>query len=208
MVQISRWDPLKDHLGVMHGFAELIHRAAPADAQLLLVGPNVMAVADDPEGPATLNQVITAWRGLSHGDRRRVHLACLPMSDTDENAAIVNALQRHAAVVVQKSLREGFGLTVTEAMWKGRPILASAVGGIQDQIVDGVHGLLLPDPTDLTAFGAALRRLLEDRPFAELLGWNAHERARDEYLGVRHLIQYEQLMQRIEGSPPHLQQVA
>jgi len=67
---------------------------------------------------------------------------------------MVNALQRHAAVVVQKSLAEGFGLTVTEAMWKARPIVASAVGGIVDQIVDGKHGVLIADPGDLTTFGA------------------------------------------------------
>ena len=78
------------------------------------------------------------------------------MDDPEENAAIVNALQRHAAVVVQKSLAEGFGLTVAEAMWKGRPVVASAVGGIQDQIEDGVTGVLLDDPRDLAAFGAAL----------------------------------------------------
>ena len=71
------------------------------------------------------------------------------MDDVDENAIIVNAVQRHATVVVQKSLVEGFGLTVTEAMWKSRPVVASAVGGIQDQIADGKEGLLLPDPHDL-----------------------------------------------------------
>jgi trehalose synthase len=111
----------------------------------------------------------------------------------------VNALQRHAAVVVQKSLREGFGLTVTEAMWKARPVVASAVGGIQEQIEDGVHGLLVRDPTDLASFGTAVRRLLEDLPFAERLGSNARERVREHYLGLRHLIQYEELLRRIEG---------
>ena len=69
---------------------------------------------------------------------------------------MVNALQRHAAIVVQKSLREGFGLTVAEAMWKGKPVVASAVGGIQDQIEHGVSGWLLPDPTDQGALAAAL----------------------------------------------------
>ena len=71
------------------------------------------------------------------------------MADPDESAAIVNAIQRHASVVVQKSLAEGFGLTVAEAMWKRRPVVASAVGGIVDQIEDGTHGLLVQDPTDV-----------------------------------------------------------
>ena len=166
-MQISRWDPLKDHLGVMRGFADLVDGTAPAGAELILAGPNVNAVADDPEGVAVFNEILTAWRQLSHADRRRIQLVNLPMADAEENAAIVNALQRHAAVIVQKSLHEGFGLTVTEAMWKGRPIVASATGGIQDQITDGVHGLLIEDPHDLqslqrsgptTAGGPALRR--------------------------------------------------
>jgi trehalose synthase len=75
------------------------------------------------------------------------------MDDIDENAHLVNAIQRHASVVVQKSLVEDFGLTVTEAMWKDKAIIASAVGGIMDQIADGEQGLLLQDPHDLPALG-------------------------------------------------------
>jgi hypothetical protein len=78
--------------------------------------------------------------------RARCHLVTVPMDDVSENAIIVNGVQRHATVVVQKSLLEGFGLTVTEAMWMSRPVVASAVGGIQDQIADGKERLLLPDP--------------------------------------------------------------
>src|SRR5262249_18485853 len=140
VVQVSRWDRLKDPLGVLHGFAE--HVAARLDADLILAGPTVHAVADDPEGHQVLDEVEQAWRNLPRVQRSRVHLACLPMADVEENAAIVNALQRHAAVVVQKSLQEGFGLTVTEAMWKGLPIIASAVGGVLEQIEDGRSGLL------------------------------------------------------------------
>jgi trehalose synthase len=201
VVQISRWDPLKDHIGVMEGFAELVDGTAPAGAELVLAGPNVNAVADDPEGATVFNELLAAWRRLSHADRRRIQLVNLPMADAEENAAMVNALQRHAAVIVQKSLHEGFGLTVTEAMWKGRPIVASATGGIQDQIADGVHGLLVADPYDIPACAAAIRHLLEDRPFAERLGCNARRRARQEYLAVRHLIQYARLLARIESWP-------
>jgi trehalose synthase len=115
------------------------------------------------------------------------------MADPDEQAAIVNALQRHAGVVVQKSLAEGFGLTVTEAMWKARPIVASAVGGIIDQINDGEHGLLLDDPTDPASFGHAVASLLGDPSESERLGRNAQARATSEYLGDRHLVQYGRL---------------
>lgn len=198
VVQVSRWDRLKDPAGVMQGFAQLVNGAAPAGAELVLAGPNVKAIVDDPEQATVLDEMIAAWRRLSHSDRNRVHLASLPMRDVEENAAIVNALQRHAAVVVQKSLHEGFGLTVTEAMWKGRPIVASAVGGIQDQITDGVHGLLLQDPFDTRALGVALGRVLEDGDYAGRLGRNAHQRVRDEYLVVRHLTQYAKLIERID----------
>ena len=92
-----------------------------------------------------------AWRALPHERRARVQLACLPMADIDENAAIVNALQRHSAIVVQKSIQEGFGLTVAEAMWKSRAVVATAVGGIRDQVTDGETGVLLDDPHDLRA---------------------------------------------------------
>ena len=160
----------------------------------MLAGPDVTTVSDDPEGATTFEAVVAAWQSLPDGARARVHLVSLPMTDIEENAAIVNALQRHAAVVVQKSLREGFGLTVTEAMWKGRPVIASRIGGIQDQIVDGEHGLLLPDPSDLETFGALLRRLLSEPEFARRLGERGRERVREQYLGLRHLIQYAELL--------------
>jgi len=191
VVQVSRWDRLKDMAGVMTGFADNVDPGL--GAHLVLAGPAVTGVADDPEASAVLNDCIVQWRQLPHSERTRVHLACLPVADQDENGAIVNALQRHARVVVQKSLAEGFGLTVTEAMWKGRPIVASAVGGIADQIRHREHGLLVDDPTDLAAFGDAVSSLLRDPSEAERLGRNARGRALSEYLGDRHLAQYGQL---------------
>jgi trehalose synthase len=122
------------------------------------------------------------------------------MADPDENAAIVNAIQRHAEVVVQKSLAEGFGLTVAEAMWKRRPVVASAVGGIVDQIEDGQHGLLLEDPADLQAFGSAVESLLRDRTAAAELGQNAQRRVVDEFLGDRHLEQYGRLFEQLASA--------
>ena len=115
VVQISRWDRMKDMPGVMQGFAEHVDPAL--GAHLLLCGPVVTGVADDPEAAEVLDECTALWRELPHAARSRVHLACIPMADPDENAAIVNAIQRHASVVVQKSLAEGFGLTVAEAMW-------------------------------------------------------------------------------------------
>ncbi len=196
VVQVSRWDPLKDMAGVMTAFADYVDGSG--NAHLLLAGPVVTGVADDPEGAATFERCIEVWRRLPHAERSRIHLACIPMHDTDENAIIVNAIQRHAAIVAQKSLAEGFGLTVAEAMWKAKPIVASAVGGIVDQIASGEHGLLIKDPRDQPAFGDALRRLLDDRPYAEHLGRNARARAVRDFLGDRHLAQYAELFERLD----------
>jgi trehalose synthase len=119
------------------------------------------------------------------------------MFDEEENAAIVNALQRRADVVVQKSLAEGFGLTVAEAMWKARPVIASCIGGIQDQIEHGRTGLLLDDPTDLAGFGGLVTELLEDPARAEAMGRRAREAVREEFLGPRHLMQYASVFTRL-----------
>ena len=107
------------------------------------------------------------------------------MVDPSENAAMVNALQRRAAVVVQKSLREGFGLTVAEAMWKGRAVVASGVGGLVDQIDDGVDGLLVGDPRDPAALGRSLVRLLGDAAERARLGAAARARVRADGMGMR-----------------------
>ena len=196
VVQVSRWDPLKDPIGVMRGFAEHVAARVPA-ARLLLAGPSPEGVTDDPEGAVVLEQVRAARLALPVEVRGRIHLASLPMADRSENAAIVNAVQRHAAVVVQKSLAEGFGLTVAEAMWKQRAVVAPRLGGIQDQIQNGVNGVLLDDATDLAAFGAAVAGLLEDPERAALIGDAAHERVRAQFLGSRHLIQYLALFSRL-----------
>ncbi|HEX6877320.1 MAG TPA: glycosyltransferase [Nocardioidaceae bacterium] len=191
-MQVSRWDRLKDMPGVLRGFTDRLDRL-PEDAHLALVGPEASGVSDDPEGLAVFDECKSLWARLPVDVQRRVHLVSLPMDDVDENAHLVNALQRRASVVVQKSLVEGFGLTVTEAMWKARPVVATAVGGINDQIVDGVHGILLQDPLDLDAFGAAVERLMTDDALATKLGDAARERVEEQFLGDRHLIQYVQL---------------
>ncbi len=106
---------------------------------------------------------------------------------------MVNALQRRSAIIVQKSLAEGFGLTVAEGMWKARPVVAGRVGGIQDQIADADTGVLV-DPTDLQAFGSALAGLLADPARMRAIGEAAHRRAVEDYLAPRHLIQWVRLL--------------
>ena len=201
VLQVSRWDRLKDMSGVMEGFALAVADDDLDGAHLILAGPDVSGVTDDPEGTEVLRDCTEEWNHLPDAVRGRVHLASIPMDDVDENAIIVNALQRHAAVVVQKSLVEGFGLTVTEAMWKGRPVVASKVGGIQDQITDGRDGLLVDDPYDIEGFAGLLVRVLADPELAERLGTSAHARVLAEFLGDRHLEQYVDLFSHGVGDP-------
>lgn len=199
VVQVSRWDRLKDPVGVVRGFVRSISQGGADHAELVLAGPSVKAVADDPEGAEVFQDVLDFWKSLSSEDRARIQLVNLPMDDLQENAAMVNALQRHAAIVIQKSLREGFGLTVTEAMWKGRPVVASAVGGIQDQIEHGVSGLLLRDPEDAGALAGAITQILGNTGFARRLGRNARRRVAQNYLGLNLLEEYDDLLERIDS---------
>jgi trehalose synthase len=199
VLQVSRWDVLKDPVGVIRGFAE--HVPEFTGAHLVYAGPAVSAVADDPEGMRVLRESVALWERLPEEQRKRIHLASLPMDDAAENATIVNALQRHATVIVQKSLAEGFGLTVSEAMWKGRPVVASRIGGIESQIVHGESGVLLDDPRDLAAFGDAVSALLRDPPRAELIARRAHDRVRDEFTSPRSLLDYLSVLRKLLARP-------
>ena len=198
VVQVSRWDRLKDPVGVLEAYSSGI--APRTSAHLVLAGPAVTAVSDDPEGLGVLEEVGARRAALPADVGERVHLISLPMDDAAENAAMVNALQRQAAVVVQKSLAEGFGLTVAEAMWKGRPVVASRVGGIQDQISEGKTGLLV-DSRDLEGFADAVVGLLEHPDEAARLGAAARDQIRDLFLGPRHLTQYVDLFERLLAGP-------
>ena len=200
VAQVSRWDPLKDMIGVMRGFAR---RCQQLDsAHLALVGPDPNGVTDDPEGVRVYEECVAEWHALPSDARERIHLVCVQTDNVEDNDLLINAIQRYATVVVQKSLHEGFGLTVTEAMLKGRPVVASRVGGIQDQISDGVHGLLLDDPTDTHAFGDAVARLLGDPVLARTLAGNARRRAIAEFLAPRQMIQMFDLINRLNGPKP------
>ena len=192
VVQVSRWDRLKDMAGVMTGFAA--HGPADCGAYLMLVGPSMSGVADDPEGAEVYAECVTRWHELPAAARGQVLLVTLPLDDVDENAAMVNAIQRRASVVVQKSLAEGFGLTVAEGMWKGRPVVGSAVGGIVDQITEGT-GVLLPDPADLADFGAKVSWLLEHPVEAERLGRAGRAYTREHFIGDVHLLRFAEVVE-------------
>lgn len=192
VVQISRWDRLKDPLGVIDFFVR--HVAPETDAHLLVGGPAVDEVADDPEAKEVFEECAGMCDRLDASLRDRVHLLWMPMDD-----ALVNAIQRRAGVVVQKSFQEGFGLTVAEAMWKSKPPVASRVGGIQDQIVHGESGVLVDDPRDGEAFGEGVKALLEDHRSASRMGERARERVQEEFLAPRQLRQYGELITDLAG---------
>jgi trehalose synthase len=194
VVQVSRWDRLKDMAGVMRGFAASITEGVRAD--LALVGPAVEGVTDDPEGADVLAECISIWEELPVAVRRRIRLISLPMSDIDENAVMVNAIQSQASVIVQKSLVEGFGLTVAEGMWKSKAVVASAVGGIVDQITPGT-GILLDDPADLAAFGDTLHELFGRPDQIEELGRAARRYVHENFIGDLHLLRYAALIERL-----------
>lgn len=169
ILQIARFDRLKDPLGVIRAY-EIVKRSF--DCQLILAGGSA---TDDPEGERHYREVSQRAEGLSD-----VHVFNLPPnSDT-----AINALQRAATVVVQKSLREGFGLTVTEAMWKGRPVVGAAVGGIRRQIMDGVTGFLV-ESSEGAAF--RVRQLLADPALREGMGQKGLEFVKQNFLMAHYL---------------------
>ncbi len=186
VVQVSRFDPWKDPLGVIDCY-RLVKREVP-DVQLALVG--AMA-SDDPEG----------WfyydRTLRHaGEDFDIHVL---HNFHGVGAWEVNAFQRAADVVVQKSIREGFGLVVSEAMWKGKPVVGGRAGGIPLQILDGKTGFLVDS---VEACAARVVYLLRHPEEARRMGAAARERVRRHFLITRHLADYLRLFLRLEGRQP------
>ncbi|CAM4265867.1 glycosyltransferase [Corallococcus exiguus] len=177
VVQVSRFDRWKDPEGVVAAW-----RIARKEMPCTLVLLGNMA-ADDPEGQKVYEEV------MRHKDERLIVLS-------REDTALVNALQRRAAVVVQKSLREGFGLTVAEAMWKGTPVIGGNVGGIRHQIEDGHNGFLV-DSVDQCA--QRIVQLLRTPKLRNQLGHHAHETVRRRFLLTRYLEQYLDLFNAFEA---------
>ncbi|WP_318306418.1 glycosyltransferase [Amycolatopsis solani] len=195
VLQVSRWDPLKDMPGVLRLLPGL-----PGDVHLVLAGNDPEEIPDDPEGLAVLAEVRRLRAELPASLRRRVHLVRTSQRDPERAALLINALQRRADVVVQKSLAEGFGLTVTEAMAKGRPVVAGRVGGLCAQIEHGRTGLLV-DPADTAAVADAVNGLLSCLRERERIGAAAAEAAAATYPMDRLVADYRAVAARIpEGA--------
>jgi trehalose synthase len=176
LTQISRFDRLKDPLGVISAY-RLIKKYR--DCQLVLAGGGA---EDDPEGEQVLNEV----REAAAHDPDIHPLLLPPFSDLE-----INALVRGSTIVFQKSIREGFGLTVSEALWKGKPVIGGAVGGIKRQIINGITGFLVHSPE-----GAANRaiELLSDSDLRQKLGENGRQHVKENFLITRHVKDYMLVM--------------
>ncbi|HLA69172.1 MAG TPA: glycosyltransferase [Bacteroidota bacterium] len=172
VTQISRFDYLKDPLGVIKAY-KLVKKHL--DVQLVLAGGGA---TDDPEGPAIMKQV----EDEAAGDKNIFSLFLPPGSDLE-----INALQRGSTVVLQKSLKEGFGLTVSEALWKGRPTIASAVGGIPLQIAHKYSGILTHS-VEGTAYW--IKQMINEPEYARKLGLNGREHIKNNFLITRHIRDY------------------
>ncbi len=181
VLQVSRFDTFKDPLGVIQAY-RLVRRHTPC--QLVLAGGEA---TDDPEGAEVYARVMEAAAGDPD-----IHVLMLP-ADAHHD---INALQRAADIIVQKSTREGFGLTVTEAMWKGKPVVGGAVGGIVLQLQDYSTGFLVHSPEGC-AF--RIRYLLHHPELAQRMGANAKEFVRNRFLITRHMRDYLTLMILLEN---------
>lgn len=171
ITQISRFDRLKDPIGVIEAYLQI---KKYNDCQLVLAGGSA---TDDPEGMRVFEEV----KEKAKNDKD-IHILLLPQNDIE-----VNALQRASTVIIQKSIREGFGLTVTEALWKAKPVVASNVGGIPLQIKHKYSGLLCHS---IQGAAFAIKQLLNSQEYAKKLGENGREHIRNNFLIVRHLRDY------------------
>ncbi len=194
VTQVSRWDRLKGWAPLLKGFVLMKERADRFGAtsemhrnrldlvRLVLAGPDPRSVHDDPEGKEVFDEICSLWLGLPPEYRKDVAVLLLPMASRTENALMVNALQRCSTVVAQNSLREGFGLTVTEALWKGCPVMGTHAAGIREQMIDGEHGRLVADPQNPEEIAATLDSMLASSGDLDRWRRNARKRAAEHFL--------------------------
>jgi trehalose synthase len=180
--QVSRFDPWKDPIGVVKVF-ELIRKKM--DCQLVLLG---QFAADDPEGQKVLQSL--QKKVDKSPFEKDIKLLVV------DNAFLVNCLQRASSVVIQKSLREGFGLTISEALYKGTPVVASKVGGIPLQVIDGVNGFL-HNPQDFKGFSDSVIKLLKDEKMRMAMGQAGKEHVKKNFLITRLMLDWLYLMNKV-----------
>ncbi len=194
ITQISRWDALKGWAPLLDAFVQLKrdHRKIPnlnEDqrkrfdlCRLVFAGPEPASVADDPEAKDVLEELKKKYLSIEPDVRKDVVILSLPMASSRENALMVNALQTCSSIVVQNSLQEGFGLTVTEPMWKRVPVLGAPACGIRQQIRDGIDGRLHANASDPDVIATALVLMLNEPDERDAWGRQGQLRVHDEFL--------------------------
>jgi trehalose synthase len=195
VTQVSRWDRLKGFAPLLEGFVRLKKRANGDEhnyssrhrrqlqiARLVLAGPDPESVSDDPEGQEVLAELCSAYRALPEEIQPDVALLTLPMDSRKQNALTVNALQRCSTIIVQNSIREGFGLTATEAMWKRVPIVGTRAHGLRVQIRQGIDGVLVVDPSNPDEVAEILDSHLQNNVNRIIMSRRAQRRVHQEFL--------------------------
>lgn len=217
ILQVSRFDELKGFHRLLGAFRVLVERG-PERARslrvahdraadelgrsiLVLAGPDPIGVADDPEAASVLADLCRQRDALPPDIAARVHILKLPMVDAKQNALIVNALQRLASVVVQPSIEEGFGLTVTEAMWKGSPVVGTNVGGIGQQIRPGVDGYLVDEPASVDAIADAILAAIVLVKQTERMARSARRHVAQHFLSLREVMQWLDVIESVAWAP-------
>jgi len=207
VTQVSRWDRLKGWEPLLRAFAELKRSAFEGErshdkfpwkrrqlVRLVLAGPDPASIEDDPEGKEVLEELKAAYLALEPRLQDDIAIIALPMVSLEQNALMVNVLQRCSTIVVQNSLREGFGLTVTEAMWKRVPILSNSQAcGPRHQVRDDVDGRLAKDPTDEAELVQLLDEMLSDHEARDRWGRSAQRHVHEKFLIFRQLVSWLEL---------------
>lgn len=211
VTQISRWDRLKGFPPLIRAFAAIKRRLlrgdGPADpvqrrrldlVRLVLAGPDPESIQDDPEGQEVFGELRSTWLALEPAVQDDIAIVTLPMRSRRQNALMVNALQRASTLVVQNSLREGFGLTVAEAMWKHVPVLSnSRACGPRHQVRDDLDGRLIDDPEDEEALARTIEEMLGAPERRHAWGRSAQRRVHSEFLTFPHLRRWLELFERL-----------
>jgi trehalose synthase len=215
ITQVSRWDRLKGFFPLMQAFAALkqsardgrasrdaIHQRRLDLVRLVLAGPDPGSIQDDPEAQEVLRELRATYSALPSSIQEDIAILTLPMRLPEHNALLVNALQRASTVIVQNSLREGFGLTIAEAMWKRIPVLSnSRACGPRAQVRDGIDGRLIEDPTDVAEIERVMDEMLADPERREQWGQNAQRRVHELFLVTSQLRSWGRLLARIPVLP-------
>jgi len=211
ITQVSRWDRLKGFRPLMEAFVRMKREMLKGKGtegwenrrrldlvRLVLAGPDPASIQDDPEGQEVMAELHAAYGELDPRLQDDIAVVTLPMSSARHNALIVNALQRASSMVVQNSLREGFGLTVTEAMWKRVPILTNSKAcGPRQQVRDGLDGRLIADPEDADELAHAMNEMLADAEGRDDWGQSAQRRTHQNFLVFNQLCAWLRLFAKL-----------